>query len=217
MAAPEPSRTIRPSGGSGVVASMPAAASAARVRPAGMAVEALEVCGPVRNDRVELLPGRCAARDRCIEPAAPDDPVAIGVRIRVPANSGLDLVERRQPEQVDPVERDRARSKVRVGIVEGRHDGRAAGVDDLRPQVPDARAPPRRRRDRGSGRRAPRPPSKSMDVSETAPGGPDAKTRPLMTIRSASGIDREGSRTRTRCRPTWIRRGMRPIAARLDA
>ena len=161
-----------------------------------MAVEALEVRRPVRNDGVQLRARRSGAGERRVQPAATDNPVAIGVRVGVPADRGLDLVERPDAEEVEPVERDGARSQMHVGIVERRHHGRAPSVDHLRHRsamrqdrlvAADLDDPVAADRDGG------RPPEASARV----PGGPEAKTRPLKTIRSASGIDREGSRAPT--------------------
>ena len=60
--------------------------------------------GPVGDDRVELVAVGQAAGERGVEPAVAEDPRRVRVGRGVPGDRRLDLLDRPEPEQVDPVE-----------------------------------------------------------------------------------------------------------------
>ncbi len=102
----------------------------ARVRPAGMAVEALEVGGPVGDHGVELLARGHAAREGGVEPAATRHPRLLWPGGRIRPDRLLHTIEPGDAEQVEPVEADGAIAQVHVGVVEARHHEPAGGVED---------------------------------------------------------------------------------------
>ena len=101
------------------------------VGPAGVRVERLEVGGTVGDEAVEQLDGRHPAGERRVEPAATDDP-AVGASAHVVGDALFEVGLARDAEQVQLAQRPRAHQEVDVGVVEGRHDRAAAGVDDSR-------------------------------------------------------------------------------------
>ena len=102
-----------------------------RVGPAGVAVVARHVGGPVADDRIELLPGRQAAGERAVQPASAQHPRALGVL----RGKGLDLrLHSREVllfDQVHLLERERAAADVDVRVVEARRHQPARELDDL--------------------------------------------------------------------------------------
>ena len=98
------------------------------VHPGGVGVERFEVRGAVRDQPVEQLDRRHAARKGGVEPSPRQQPRRgiRGVELTYPA---LDLLLRFSTEKVEVGEPARAHEEVDVGVIETGEDGAAAGLD----------------------------------------------------------------------------------------
>ena len=113
-----------------------------RVRPAGVAVEALEVGRPVAHHGVELLAVRHAARKGGVQPATPGHPWLLRPRRGVRRDRLLNRIERFHAEQVEPVEAGGSIAQMHVGVVEAGHHQSAGRVEVRRTRPgPFARPP----------------------------------------------------------------------------
>ena len=143
------------------------------VGPAGVAVDPLEPDRPVRGHRVEHRRGReRAARPEALVPVPAGDPRVAGRRVDPRLDPPGDLLERRDPAQVDLFLAGAERLHVAVGVDQaGDREGvgpvdhagrRAAEAHDLRRRC-------RRRRSRRRGRPGPRPRGGRGRRSRSAP------------------------------------------------
>ena len=143
-----------------------------RVGPAGVAVVALHVGGPVRHHRVELLLRGQASREGAVEPAPARGPT--GASALAAAKSRIRACDRRERvvlDEVHALQGERALHQVDVGVVEARAGPAARGGRPPRSSGPRA-TPPRRSSPRRRCGRPARPPPRprAPPISRSTPG-----------------------------------------------